>query len=57
MAIKVNYFSRIGLLVIQIIKLQINNTCKVMDSFIRKKLYFIYFTSSKTIIELRFQTK
>ncbi len=57
MAIKVNYFSRIGLLVVQIIKLQINNTCKVMDSFIRKKLYFIYFTSSKTIIELRFQTK
>ena len=46
-----------NLLVIQTIKLQSSNTYKIINSFIRKKLYFIYFTFPKATIELRFQTE
>ena len=36
-------------------KLQVSNTYKVINLFIRKKLYFIYFTSFKITIKLKFQ--
>ncbi len=40
--IELNYLLKIGLSIIWFIKLQVSNTCKKVDLFIKEKLYFIY---------------